>query len=225
MRIVLVGASGMVGQGVLRACLAAKDVSEIILLARRPQPEVTDPRLRTVIVADLADFQASAAEFAAIDACFFCAGVSAFGMSEDEYRKITYDLTLHVATQLQQHSPQMTMVYVSGAGADSSEQSSNMWARVRGQTENALLQLGLPRVAILRPALIVPEDGIRSRTAGYRLFYTVLRPFLGPLRRLFPGSVLTTGVIGRAMLNAVRHGVPQALLAPRQINQLAEAHR
>lgn len=223
MRVVLLGATGMVGQGVLRACLAAPDVSEIIVLGRSALAGIDDPRLRTVIVPDLARFDASDPLFSAVDACFFCVGVSALGMSEDEYRKITYDLTLHVATQLQQHSPQLSLVYVSGSGADSSEQSRTMWARVRGQTENALLQLGLHRVAIFRPAMIVPEAGIRSRTRAYRLMYAVLRPLLGPLRCLFPGAVLSTSIIGEAMLNVVRHGTPQVVLAPAQINQLAQS--
>lgn len=225
MRVVLLGATGMIGQGVLRACLAAADVSEIIVLGRSAVTGIDDSRLRSVIVADLAGFQASAAQFSNVDACFFCVGVSSFGMAEDEYRKVTYDLTLHVVSQLQQHSPRMSLVYVSGSGADSSGQSRTMWARVRGQTENALLQLGLPQVAIFRPAMIVPEAGIRSRTRSYRLLYAVLRPLLAPLQRLFPGSVLSTGIIGQAMLNAVRHGIPQPILAPAQINQLARTGR
>lgn len=225
MRVVLLGATGMVGQGVLRACLAATDVSEIIVLGRSAVTGIDDPRLHSVIVADLAGFQASAAQFGNVDACFFCVGVSSFGMAEEEYRKVTHDLTLHVVAQLQRHSPRMSLVYVSGSGADSSEQSRTMWARVRGQTENALLRSGLRQVAIFRPAMIVPEAGIRSRTRSYRLLYAVLRPLLAPLQRLFPGSVLSTGIIGQAMLNAVRHGIPQPILAPAQINQLARAGR
>ncbi|WP_028219733.1 NAD-dependent epimerase/dehydratase family protein [Paraburkholderia oxyphila] len=221
MRVVLIGASGMVGQGVLRACLKARDVTEIIVIGRRAPPGYADPRLRIFIAPDLNAFEASDAVFANVDACFFCVGVTSFGMSEAAYRAVTYDLTLHVAQQLLARSPGMTMVYVSGAGADSSEQGKTMWARVRGQTENALQRLGFRQVAIFRPSAIIPEDGIQSRTASYRWLYIVLKPLLALARRISPASVLTTGIVGDAMLNAVRRGVPHAILKPADIYRLA----
>lgn len=220
MRVVLIGASGMVGQGVLRACLSAPDVTEIILLARRALTGYDDPRLTMVTVPDLAQFSADDAVFAHVDACFFCAGISSFGMSEADYRKVTYDLTLHVAQQLRQRNDGMRMVYVSGAGADSSEQGKTMWARVRGQTENALQRLLPGQVAIFRPSVIIPEDGIKSSTAVYRWVYIFLRPLLGPIQRMWPGSVLSTSIIGKAMLHIARHGVPKAVLTPADIQQL-----
>jgi uncharacterized protein YbjT (DUF2867 family) len=221
MRVVLIGASGMVGQGVLRACLRARDVTEIVLVGRRALAGYEDPRLRTVIVPDLASFESTDAAFANMDACFFCVGVSSFGMSEEAYRAVTYDLTLHVAQQLLARSPGMTMVYVSGVGADSSEQGKTMWARVRGQTENALQRLPFRQVAIFRPSAIIPEDGIQSRTATYRWMYVVFKPLLELVRRFSPDAVLTTGIVGDAMLNAVRRGVPQAILKPADIHRLA----
>ena len=222
MRIVLIGATGMVGQGVLRACLKARDVTEIIVVGRRALTGYEDPRLNVVITPNMERFQAADNTFAHVDACFFCAGVTSFGMSEAEYRAVTYDLTLHVAQQLQRQSPAMTMVYVSGAGADSSEQSKTMWARVRGQTENALQRLPFRQVAIFRPSAIIPEDGIQSRTTAYRWMYAVLKPLLPLVRRIWPDSVLTTGIIGDAMLNAVRRGAPpRAVLTPADINRLA----
>jgi uncharacterized protein YbjT (DUF2867 family) len=222
MRVVLIGATGMVGQGVLRACLRARDVTEIVLVGRRAPAGYEDPRLRTVTVPDLASFDATDdATFANMDACFFCVGVSSFGMSEEAYRAVTYDLTLHVAQQLLARSPGMTMVYVSGAGADSSEQGKTMWARVRGQTENALQRLPFRQVAIFRPSAIIPEDGIQSRTAAYRWMYVVFKPLLELVRRISPSAVLTTGIVGDAMLNAVRRGVPQAVLKPADIHRLA----
>lgn len=221
MRIVLIGATGMVGQGVLRACLKARDVTEILVIGRRALSGYEDPRLRVYIVPDLASFEAVDAVFADVDACFFCVGVSSFGMSEAAYRAVTHDLTLHVAQQLLARSPGMTMVYVSGAGADSSEQGKTMWARVRGQTENALQRLPFRQVAIFRPSAIIPEDGIQSRTATYRWMYIVFKPLLELLRRISPDSILTTGIIGDAMLNVVRHGAPRAVLKPADIRRLA----
>ncbi|MFL9933487.1 NAD-dependent epimerase/dehydratase family protein [Paraburkholderia sp. RL18-103-BIB-C] len=221
MRVVLIGATGMVGQGVLRACLKARDVTEIIVVGRRTLPGYEDPRLRVFVVADLNSFDAADDTFANVDACFFCVGVSSFGMSESAYRAVTYDLTLHLAQQLLARSLGMTMVYVSGAGADSSEQGKSMWARIRGQTENALQRLPFQRLAIFRPSAIVPEDGIQSRTAIYRWMYAVLKPLLMLLRRITPASILTTGIIGDAMLNVVRRGVPQPVLNSADIYRLA----
>ncbi len=223
MRVVLIGASGMVGQGVLRACLRARDVTEIIVIGRRPLQGYDDPRLHVVIVPNLEDFQAAGDMFANVDACFFCAGVSSFGMAEKAYRAVTYDLTLHVAHQLLARNPRMTMVYVSGAGADSSETGRTMWARVRGQTENALRRLPFHRVAIFRPSAIIAEAGIQSRTRSYRWMYVVLKPLLALMRRVSPDSVLTTAIIGDAMLNAVRRGAPRAILTPSDIHELASS--
>lgn len=224
MRVVLIGATGMVGQGVLRALLQARDVTEIIVVGRRTLPGYEDPRLRVFVVPELNTFDAADDAFANVDACFFCVGVSSFGMSESAYRAVTYDLTLHLAQQLLARSPGMTMVYVSGAGADSSEQGKSMWARVRGQTENALQRLPFRRVAIFRPSVIVPEDGIQSRTAIYRWMYAVLKPGLVLLRRIAPASILTTRIIGEAMLNVVRRGAPEAVLKSADIYRLAAAH-
>ncbi|KXU83493.1 semialdehyde dehydrogenase [Paraburkholderia monticola] len=223
MRVVLIGATGMVGQGVLRACLKARDVTEIIVVGRRAPPGYEDPRLRVFVVPDLSRFDAADDAFAKVDACFFCVGVSSFRMSEPAYRVVTYDLTLHLAQQLLARSPGMAMVYVSGAGADSSERGKTMWARVRGETENALQRLPFRRVAIFRPAAIVPEDGIQSRTALYRWMYVVLNPVLVLLRRISPASILTTGIIGDAMLNVVRVGVPQPILESADIYRLGVA--
>ncbi|ODP34090.1 semialdehyde dehydrogenase [Pandoraea sp. ISTKB] len=225
MRIVLIGATGMVGQGVLRACLAARDVTEVLVVGRRPLPAgYRDPRIQVFTLPDLAAFKADDPAFRDVDACFFCAGVSSFGMTEPAYRAVTYDLTLVVAKALLQTSPNMTMVYVSGAGADSSEQGRSMWARVRGETENALQRLPFKRVAIFRPGAILTEDGVESRTALYRRLYVVLKPLLLLARWISPSSVLTTRIIGDAMLGTVRHGAPHAILTPADIHRLGSAN-
>ena len=222
MRIVLIGATGMVGEGVLRACLRARDVNDIIVISRRALPDYDDPRLKVFITPHLENYQTTDEAFTQVDACFFCAGVSSLGMSESAYREVTHDLTLHIAQQLLARSPNMQMIYVSGAGADSSEQGKTMWARVRGETENALQRLPFNQVAIFRPFAIIPEDGIQSRTTVYRLMYAVLKPFLKGLRHLAPQRVLTTQLIGDAMLNAVRFGVPHAILEQTDIHRLAK---
>ena len=224
MRIVLIGATGMVGQGVLRACLRAHDVTELIVVGRRALHGYEDPRINVVITSDLGRFEAVDNTFANVDACFFCVGVSSFGMSESAYRAVIYDLTLHVAQQLLRMSPAMAMVYVSGAGADSSEQGNTMWARVRGQTENALQSLPFRQVAIVRPSGIIPEDGIQSRTAVYR-WMCAPRPLPVLVRRMSPDRVLTTRIIDDAMLSAVHSGLPpRAILRPTDIYRLSSSY-
>ena len=165
MKILIVGATGMVGQGVLRECLAASDVSEVTVLGRT-KIESAHPKLRQLVQDDLFDLAPVESALRGMDACFFCLGVSSSGMSEAAYQHITYDLTLAVATVLARLSPAMTFVYVSGAGTDSSEHGRSMWARVKGQTENALNALPFASVYLFRPAIIQPMHGIESKTAS-----------------------------------------------------------
>jgi uncharacterized protein YbjT (DUF2867 family) len=135
----------------------------------------------------------------------FCIGVSSAGQTEAEYRRLTHDLTMAVARTLARVSPAMTFIYVSGAGTDSSERGSSMWARIKGKTENDLQKLSFARVCLFRPGVIQPLHGIRSKTRSYRIFYALTRPLLPLARMLFPSAVITTEEVGRAMLNAVRH--------------------
>lgn len=224
MRVVLFGASGMVGQGVLRACLKARDITEVLVVGRNAPLGYKDPKLKVVVVPDLNTFDAAEDVFANIDACFFCIGVSSFGMSESAYRNVTFDLTIHIAQQILARSPNVAMVYVSGAGADSSGQGKTMWARIRGQTENVLLGMPFRRVAIFRPSAIIPEAGIQSRTAIYRWMYFLLKPILMLIRCISPASILTTGTIGDAMLNFTRHGASKPVLEAADIYRLAISH-
>jgi hypothetical protein len=170
--------------------------------------------------ADLFDLSGIGDEFAGYDACFFCLGVSSAGMSEERYRRVTYDLTLGVARILADRNPGSAFVYVSGQGTDSTEKGRAMWARVKGATENALLRLPL-RVYLFRPGYIQPLHGITSRTRWYRLMYVVTTPLYPVLKRLFPGQVTTTEQLGRAMVNLARDGGPSRVLAPRDINAAA----
>jgi uncharacterized protein YbjT (DUF2867 family) len=211
MKILIFGASGMVGQGVLRACLAAPDVNRVTAVGRSPleasDPEQPDPKLRQVVQPDLADLRAAEAELTGFDACFFCLGVSSAGMSEAEYTRLTHTLTLGAASTLARLNPAMSFIYVSGAGTDSSEQGRTMWARVKGRTENDLQKLGFAQVCLFRPGIIQPLDGIRSKTGSYRMFYSLTGPLLSLARRVFPDQVLSTEVMGQAMLKAVRRRV------------------
>lgn len=225
MRILILGATGMVGQGVLRETLLAKDVSEVISLGRTTVVPLSpgDPsgKLSQIISRDLFDLNDYLPQLSHLDACFFCLGVSSFGMSEADYAHISYDLTLSIAKTLLAHNPMMTFVYVSGAGTDSSERGKSMWARVKGKTENALLRLPFKATYLFRPGIIQPLHGVKSKTKAYRLLYPLLWPFITVLRPLMPGVILTTENVGLAMLNAARRGEGDRVLETRAIYQLS----
>jgi uncharacterized protein YbjT (DUF2867 family) len=165
---------------------------------------------------DLANYALIEAELARFDACFFCLGVSSSGMQEADYERITYGLTLAAAETLSRISPGMTFIYVSGAGTDSSEKGRSMWARVKGRTENALLRLPL-QAYIFRPGLIVPLDGIQSKTPAYRILYKIVGPLLPVLRWALPDLVVTTREIGQAMLSVARQGYAKRILETKDI--------
>ena len=221
MDILIFGATGMVGQGVLHECLAASDVSRVMTVGRT-KVELNHPKLQQLVLADLMSLDKRESELQrGFDACFFCLGVSSSGMSEDAYRQITYEVTLRVACILVRLNPEMTFVYVSGAGADSSERGRSMWARVKGKTENDLRKLPFRSVYLFRPGIIQPLHGIQSKTPSYRYFYRLAGPLLTLIRRLVPGVVVTTDVIGQAMLNAVRHSKGRVVVEAKHIIPLA----
>ncbi|MDM0040480.1 NAD(P)H-binding protein [Variovorax sp. J22G21] len=219
MKVLLFGASGMVGQGVLRECLVAADVQRVVAVGRSPIA-VSDPKLGELIVKDFHDYAAVEPQLAGFDACFFCLGVSSVGMSEADYRHVTYDLTLAAATVLARLNPQMTFVYVSGAGTDSTGRGTRMWARVKGETENALLGLPFKAAYMFRPGGIQPLHGVRSKTALYQGIYVVAAPLLGLLARTAPTWMTTTEKVGRAMLAVARRGAPTPLIESVDINRL-----
>ena len=222
MRIVIFGGSGMVGQGVLRECLMAADVDEVVVVGRTAL-EVSHPKLKQVVTHDVTALSPHAVILKETDACFFCLGVSSSGMNEQDYTRLTQTLTLDVASQLVALSPQMTFIYVSGGGTDSTEHGRSMWARVKGRTENALLKLPFAHVCLFRPGVIQPLDGIISKTPSYRIFYRLLGPLLSVARGVLPNQILTTRSVGRAMLNAVRQH-KSGVLEAAQIAQLASAN-
>ncbi|QDQ15908.1 epimerase [Streptomyces spectabilis] len=226
MKAVLFGATGMVGQGVLRECLRDERVSEVLVIGRT-KLGVEHPKLREIVAPDLAELVARpdmAKELSGYDACFFCLGVSSVGMTEEAYRRVTYDLTLSVARALCAENPDLTFVYVSGQGTDSTERGRTMWARVKGKTENDLLALPMTTY-LFRPGYIQPLHGITSRTRLYRALYAVVAPLYPLLRRLMPNQVTTTEQLGRAMITVATTGAPEPHQGPRGINDLARTGR
>ena len=221
MRVVLFGASGMIGQGVLRECLLDPGIKAILSIGRSKTGQ-QHPKLREIVHADLTDLSAVESDLKGLDACFFCLGVSSAGMSEAEYRRVTYDFTLAAAKTLARLNPAMTFVYVSGAGTDSTEGGRTMWARVKGETENALLRLPFKAAYMFRPAMIRPMHGATSKTKSYRIFYLIAAPLLPLLVRLFPRYATTTTQIGRAMIAVAKGGAPKQILESEDINRLAE---
>jgi uncharacterized protein YbjT (DUF2867 family) len=217
MDVMIFGATGMVGQGVLRECLLDPAVGRVLTVGRNATGQRHE-KLSEVVVADLQDLAAVEAQLAGFDACFFCLGVSAAGMSEERYARLTYDLTLSVATTLVRLDPDMTFTYVSGLGTDASERGRVMWARVKGRTENALLRLPFKAAFMFRPGFIQPMHGIQSRTGWYRAIYAVSTPLFPVLRRLFPRAVTTTEQLGRAMLAVARNGFARPVLEQRDIS-------
>jgi uncharacterized protein YbjT (DUF2867 family) len=217
MRVLLFGATGMVGQGVLRECLLDPRVDAVLAVGRTATGQ-RHPKLSELVQPDLFNLPASRDRLAGFDACFFCLGVSSVGMEEERYRHITYGLTLGVAQTLAQLNPAMTFVYVSGMGTDSTGQNRTMWARVKGETENALLRLPFRAAWMFRPAMIVPLDGIRSKTWLYRATYSATAPLLPWLYRRFPKYVTTTRQVGLAMIEVARHGASKPVLENADIN-------
>jgi uncharacterized protein YbjT (DUF2867 family) len=218
-RVLLFGATGMVGQGALRECLLDPGVRSVLAVGRSSTGKKAE-KLRELVLPDVAELSEVEAELAGFDACFFCLGVSSVGMSEERYTQLTYDLTLSVAQTLARLNSGMTFVYVSGAGTDSSERGRTMWARVKGRTENALLRLPFQAAYMFRPALIVPMHGVRSKTGWYRVLYALMTPFYPALKALFPNGITTTERVGRAMLAVARRGYSKPVLETRDINSL-----
>ncbi|MFB9471860.1 NAD(P)H-binding protein [Nonomuraea salmonea] len=216
MKVILFGATGMIGRGVLRECLADERVAAVLAVGRAPTG-VTHPKLREVRHAALDDLSPVEDELRGHDACFFCLGVSSAGMREPGYRRVTYDFALAAGRTLARLSPGSTFVYVSGMGTDAGGRA--MWARVKGETENALLALPL-EAYMFRPGYIQPVHGVTSRTALYRLAYMATRPLYPILRRLFAAQVTTTERIGQAMIAVAERGAPKRILGPADINAL-----
>jgi uncharacterized protein YbjT (DUF2867 family) len=219
MKVILFGATGMVGQGVLRECLVDSGVERVLVVGRSPTGQ-QHAKLREILHNDFFDFSAIESELTGYDACFFCLGVSSVGMTEERYRHLTYDVTLAAATTLAQLNPQMVFVYVTGQGTDSTEQGRLMWARVKGKTENDLLKLPFKAAYMFRPAGIQPLHGIKSKTAWVQAIYAGAAPLLALLNRVAPKYMTTTEQVGRAMIKVARDGYWKPVLESEDINAI-----
>ena len=222
MKVLIFGATGMVGQGVLRECLQAADVKLVQTFGRTPVGQ-KHLKLREVVHAEMWQYNGVDDQLSDFDACFFCIGVTSSGMSEKAYTHLTYDMTLAAAEALARLNPRMVFVYVSAMGADTTGKSRIMWERVRGKTENALLKLPFRGVYIFRPGMIEPLDGIKSKTVAYRIFYSLFKPVLPLLRSAMPRHVLSTRQMGQAALTVVRSGARKRVLESADIALLTKA--
>jgi uncharacterized protein YbjT (DUF2867 family) len=218
MKVLLFGATGMVGQGVLLECLRDQGVELVATLGRTATGR-RDAKLREIVHANLLDYSGMEMQLADFDACFFCLGVASTGMKEADYERITYGFTLAAAEALSRANPGMTFVFISGSGTDSTERGRMMWARVKGRTENALLKLPL-KAYMFRPGFIQPLDGIQSKTPMYRAFYRALKPVMPLLRRALPKQILSTREIGQAMLAVARRGYERPVLETQDMRRV-----
>jgi uncharacterized protein YbjT (DUF2867 family) len=215
--VILFGATGMVGQGVLRECLLDPDVESVLAVVRNASlPQHV--KLREIVHQDVSDLSTIEGRLSGYDACFFCLGVSSVGMKEEAYRRVTYDLTVSVAKTLANLNPTMTFIYVSGAGTVRTERGRLLWARVKGRTENALLQMRFKAVFLFRTGYVQLLHGIRTKTRWYGVAYALMRPLYPLLKMLFPNYVTTTECVGRAMLSVTKRGFPKPVLENRDIN-------
>jgi uncharacterized protein YbjT (DUF2867 family) len=221
MNVLIFGATGMVGQGVLRECLLDPDV-QLVQAIGRSATGLEHAKLRDIVHPDMTSYARLDVQLSGCDACFFCLGVSSSGMKEDEYERVTYGITMAAAEALSRLNPLMTFIYVSGAGTDSSEHGRIMWARVKGRTENALLRLPFKAAYMFRPGVIEPLHGVRSKTPAYRIVYALVGPLLPLLRRAFPNSILTTEQIGLAMLSVAKHGAQKRILESKDIRAVLD---
>ncbi len=224
MKVLIFGATGMVGQGVLRECLCDPAVDRVVTVGRAATGQA-DPKLDEIVLADLFAIQTIEDQLGGYDACFFCLGVSSIGMAEADYTRVTHDLTVTVGALLARLNPGMTFVYVTGAGTDTSEQGRLMWARVKGRTENALSAMPFRATFMFRPGFIQPMHGIVSKTGWYRAAYAITAPISGLLGRLSPGAVTTTENVGRAMIAVAQVGYAKPVLDNADINRAAAQTR
>lgn len=218
MKVIITGATGMVGEGVLLECLSNPIVEEILIINRRPYEGTRNAKLKEIIVSDFFNLENVKDQLKGYDACFYCAGKSSVGMNEEDYKHITYDTVISFAETLLNFNPTMTFCHVSGTGTDSTEKGKVMWARIKGKAENDLMKLQFKRVYNFRPALMKPTKGQRY-LSGYNKMY----PFLYPVLRLFmPGKACTIQEIGQAMINSVLRGYPKHVLEVKDIVILAK---
>jgi len=220
-KVIITGATGMVGKGVLLECLDHESIGKVLVIGRNPIG-IQHPKLKELIHKDFTRFAEVKTLLSGYDACFYCLGISASGLKEEEYKRITYDFSLSLAKTLFEINPEMTFNYVSGEGTDSSEKGRMMWARVKGKTENDLLNIGFKQAYMFRPGAIIPLRGIKSRTKSYQFLYDYIMWLVKLIKVIAPNSVVNTTQIGLAMINSVVKGYDKNVLRPRDILKLSE---
>ena len=220
MKVIVTGATGMVGKGVLLECLDHTQITEVLSISRKITG-ISHPKLKELIHKDFSEFTSVADQLKGYDACYACMGVSSAGMKEEQYSRLTYDYTLSLARELLNADPQITFTYVSGAGTDSSEKGRTMWARVKGKTENDLLNLGFKQAFMFRPGAIIPLRGIEPSSKLYRVLINNLKWLLKLTKSLAPDSVVDTTQIGLAMINVTKKGYDTKVLKPKDIQIIA----
>lgn len=220
MRVIVFGATGMIGQGVLIECLEAKDVTEVVVVGRK-SCGVKNPKLTEHLLADPGDLSSIEDHLAGLDACFWALGISSVGLSEEAYRKVTLDLTVRAAKTLVKQSPGLTFAFISGASTDHTGKSRQMWARVKGEAENAVLGMGFARAFAFRPGVISPEKGVKVDHTTYGFLYRYTGGLGRFLAKRAPSFATRTDLLGLAMLEVARHGFEKERLESVDINAAA----
>lgn len=219
MKVIITGATGMVGKGVLLECLQNNTISEILVI-NRASLHIKHPKLKEIIHTNFLDFSPIKEQLTGFNACFHCMGVSSMGISEENYYNLTFTATKNLAEILLENNPEMVFIYVSGQGTDSSEQGKINWANVKGKTENLLFKIGFKDTYAFRPGAIIPGKGIKSKTPWINLMLLLFKPFYGILKKL--DSVTTSENIGKAMINCVKFSSEEKILENRNINKMAK---
>ena len=219
MKVIITGATGMIGKGVLLETLKDNRISEVLII-NRSSVGIEHPKLKEVLHKDFSDLSPVKHHFEGFDAVYFCLGISSFRMSEEDYTRITYDITKHFAETVFALNPQSVFCFISGAGTDGTEKSRTMWQRVKGKAENVVLNMGFKDAYALRPAMIEPVGDVKSATAMYDVFITIARPIF-PLIRRFKKYVTATDKIGQAMIHLSTNGYPTKVLESIEINKVA----
>ena len=220
MKVIITGATGMVGEGVMHECLLDDNVTDILLISRKKY-ETNHPKVKQLILKDITALEKHSNEISGFDACFFCMGVSSVGMKEDKYTQLTYDLTMKFAKHIVKHNIGLTFTYVSGVGTDSSEKGKIMWARVKGKTENDLIALPFKSVFVFRPAIIQPTKGLKNTYTSYK----ILKPLLSLTNCIAPNYICTLSDLGKAMLEVTENGHHKPQIEVKEIKKLANERK
>jgi hypothetical protein len=221
MKVIITGSTGMIGKGVLLECLASDLVAEVLLINRSPI-DIKHPKIKELLSKDWLSITPGSEKLKGYDACFFCMGATLTTPSEAKFRKINYDITLHLANIIHAQNPKLSLCYVSGMGIDGTKPSKSMFMRIKGEVEQALLSLPLKHAYMFRPGYIQPMKGVTSKTWPYRLFYMCFSPFYGLIKKCLPRYVTSTVQIGKAMINVVNDNHPTPFLENEDINRVSK---